>query len=88
MKKNYMLLECNTRCAVEDFPCFLVLPLFVVACQEIDRISRTKGDIASMECLLNSLENSNHPKKWHKFVDALEWKGELVCVHSSYFSRY
>lgn len=79
---------CFWRSTVADFPCFLVLPRFVVACQEIDQISRTQGDIASMECLLNHLEKSNHPKKWHKFVDALEKKGWFVYVSSCFISHY
>lgn len=40
--------------------------------QEVRQISRQQGDIASMECLLNHLEVSEHPKKWEMFVDALE----------------
>lgn len=40
--------------------------------QEVRQISRNKGDIASMECLLAYLEVSEHPQKWNMFVDALE----------------
>ncbi|XP_062594925.1 antiviral innate immune response receptor RIG-I-like [Saccostrea cucullata] len=43
-----------------------------VARQEVRQINRNQGDIASMDCLLNHLELSGHPKKWEKFVDALE----------------
>ncbi|XP_061171499.1 uncharacterized protein LOC133181006 [Saccostrea echinata] len=43
-----------------------------VARQEIRQINRKQGNIAAMERLLIHLELSDHPKKWKKFVDALE----------------
>ena len=52
-----------------------VLSIHSVARQEVRQISRNDGDIASMECLLNHLEISNHPQKWQRLVDALEQNG-------------
>ena len=72
---------------IPAFPAFSC-NCFVVACQEIYQLGRHTGDIAAMECLLNHLEKSSHPKKWHKFVDALELKGKANCVYFCNFSQY